>query len=155
VGAPLSFQLVLAVGSIRASPYLAQVDPPTVSERVRWGQLLALPWRDVGFRRLLVGLLLPSGWILAGVTGVAGFAAAASPDRCSCGAGVDAEPCRSVARQDYNVGVNATADGHGRMALRKAALVGGSTALPDPMPPGFAGYAHGMRTARRVVPPWR
>ena len=143
VGAPLSFQLVLAVavavGLIGASLYLAQVDPPTASERVRWGQLFTLPWRDVGFRRFLrfavywnfvvmlsgpfvtpyllqelgfsftqvaiassitaasalfttylwgrvadrwghkvvlsvgtflVGLLLPSGWILAGITGV-------------------------------------------------------------------------------------
>jgi MFS family permease len=143
VGAPLSFQVVLAVAVgvalVGVAIYLAQVDPPTATERIPWGQSLALPWRDVGFRRFLrfavywnfvvmlsgpfvtpyllqelnftftmvaiassitaiaalfttylwgrvadrwghklvlslgtflVGLLLPSGWILAGITGV-------------------------------------------------------------------------------------
>ena len=57
VGAPLSFQVVLAVAVVVAlvgvAIYLAQVDPPTATERVPWGQALALPWRDVGFRRFL------------------------------------------------------------------------------------------------------
>ena len=57
VAAPLSFQLVLLVavgtGLVGVAIYLAQIDPPTVAERVRWRQLLTVPWRDVGFRRLL------------------------------------------------------------------------------------------------------
>jgi MFS family permease len=143
VAAPMSFQIVLAVAVavalVGVAIYLAQVDPPTVTERVAWVQSLVLPWRDVGFRRFLrfavywnfvvmlsgpfvtpyllqelgftftmvalassitaitalfttylwgrvadrwghklvlslgtflVGLLLPAGWILAGITGV-------------------------------------------------------------------------------------
>jgi MFS family permease len=57
VGAPLSFQLVLlvavAAGLAGAAVVLRQLDPPTAVERVRWRQLLTLPWRDRGFRRLL------------------------------------------------------------------------------------------------------
>lgn len=57
VGAPLSFQVVLLVavvaGLAGAAADLRQVDPPTPVERVRWRQLLTLPWRDRGFRRLL------------------------------------------------------------------------------------------------------
>ena len=57
VGAPLSFQVVLlvavVVGLAGAAVVLRQVDPPTAVERVRWRQLLTLPWRDRGFRRLL------------------------------------------------------------------------------------------------------
>ena len=57
VGAPLSFQVVLLVavvaGLAGAGVVLQQIDPPTAAERVRWRQLLTLPWRDRGFRRLL------------------------------------------------------------------------------------------------------
>ncbi|MFU8888128.1 MAG: MFS transporter [Trueperaceae bacterium] len=57
VGAPLSFQVVLLVavvaGLVGAAVVAQQFDPPTAVERVRWRQLLTLPWRDRGFRRLL------------------------------------------------------------------------------------------------------
>lgn len=57
VGAPLSFQLVLLVavvaGLASAAVVALQVDPPTSADRVHWRQLLTLPWRDRGFRRLL------------------------------------------------------------------------------------------------------
>ena len=146
VGAPFSFQAVLAaavaIALVGVALYLGQVDPPTAPERVRWGQLLTLPWRNVAFRNFLrftvywnfvvmlsgpfvtpyllqelnftftqvaiaaaitagtalfttyvwgrvadrighrvvlgvgtflVGLLLPTGWILAGITGVSAW----------------------------------------------------------------------------------
>jgi len=58
VGAPFSFQAVLvasvAIALIGVGIYLVQLDPPTARERVRWRDLVTLPWRDPGFRRFLV-----------------------------------------------------------------------------------------------------
>jgi MFS family permease len=57
VAAPLSFQVVLVASVVIAllgvAIYLLQVDPPTSFERVRWQQLLTLPWREPGFNRFL------------------------------------------------------------------------------------------------------
>lgn len=57
VGAPLSFQVVLvasvAIALVGVFIYTRQLDPPTEHVRVRWGQLLTLPWREAGFRRFL------------------------------------------------------------------------------------------------------
>ena len=57
VGAPFSFQAVLVASVLIAlagvGVYLLQLDPPTEHVRVRWGQLLTLPWRDAGFRNFL------------------------------------------------------------------------------------------------------
>jgi len=57
VGAPLSFQAVLvasvAIALVGVFIYGLQLDPPTEHVRVRWGQLLTLPWREPGFRRFL------------------------------------------------------------------------------------------------------
>jgi len=57
VGAPYSFQAVLAAAVVIAlvgvAFYLGQLDPPTAPERVRWGQLITLPWRNVAFRNFL------------------------------------------------------------------------------------------------------
>jgi len=57
VGAPLSFQAVLIASVVIALAgivvYGLQLDPPTRHERVRWRELLTVPWRDRGFRRFL------------------------------------------------------------------------------------------------------
>ncbi len=57
VGAPLSFQAVLIASVVIALVgivvYGLQLDPPTTNERVRWRELLTVPWRDRGFRRFL------------------------------------------------------------------------------------------------------
>jgi MFS family permease len=57
VGAPLSFQAVLIASVVIAFAgivvYGLQLDPPTRHERVRWRELLTVPWRDAGFRRFL------------------------------------------------------------------------------------------------------
>ncbi|MDF1523690.1 MAG: MFS transporter [Trueperaceae bacterium] len=57
VAAPLSFQVVLVASVVIAllgvAVYLLQFDPPTTVERVRWQQLLTLPWREPGFNRFL------------------------------------------------------------------------------------------------------
>ncbi|MDF1523688.1 MAG: MFS transporter, partial [Trueperaceae bacterium] len=57
VAAPISFQVALAVavavGLLGVAVYALQLDPPTAIERVRWRELLTVPWRDVGFRRYL------------------------------------------------------------------------------------------------------
>ena len=57
VGAPFSFQAVMVasvvIALIGVSLYLVQHDPPTVVTRVRWRDVVTLPWRDAGFRRFL------------------------------------------------------------------------------------------------------
>ena len=57
VGAPLNFQVVLvvsvAIALVGVVIYLAQVDPPTPQERIRWRDVLTVPWREPGFRRFL------------------------------------------------------------------------------------------------------
>jgi MFS family permease len=57
VGAPLSFQLVLIVSVVIAILgiviYMLQYDPPQVVQKVRWREILTIPWRDHGFRRFL------------------------------------------------------------------------------------------------------
>jgi MFS family permease len=57
VGAPLSFQTVLvasvAIALVGVAVVALQLDPPTPRERVRWDQLVTLPWRHPAFRRFL------------------------------------------------------------------------------------------------------
>jgi MFS family permease len=57
VAAPLSFQVVLVVAVVTALVgvwiYTLQYDPPTVSQRLRWRQVLSVPLADPGFRRFL------------------------------------------------------------------------------------------------------
>lgn len=57
VAAPMSFQVALVaavvVGLLGVAVYAVQVDPPTPVERVRWRELLVVPWRDLAFRRYL------------------------------------------------------------------------------------------------------
>jgi MFS family permease len=58
VGAPFSFQAVLvasvAIALVGVGIYLAQLDPPTERVRIRWRDVVSLPWRDPGYRRFLV-----------------------------------------------------------------------------------------------------
>lgn len=57
VGAPFSFQAVLVasvvIALIGVSLYLLQLDPPTAPTRVRWRDVVTVPWQDAGFRRFL------------------------------------------------------------------------------------------------------
>lgn len=57
VGAPLSFQVVLVTSVVLAllgvAVYLRQLDPPTERSPLRFREVVALPLRDVGFRRFL------------------------------------------------------------------------------------------------------
>jgi MFS family permease len=57
VGAPLSFQLVLVASVVIALIgiviYLFQMDPPTSNQKVRWNDIITLPWRNPGFRSFL------------------------------------------------------------------------------------------------------
>ncbi len=57
VGAPLSFQTVLAVsvllGLLGVAIYLRQIDPPVVRPPLRWREVFTLPLSVPGFRRFL------------------------------------------------------------------------------------------------------
>lgn len=57
VGAPLSFQVVLIASIVIALLgiviYMLQYDPPAVVQKVRWNEIMTLPWRDAGYRRFL------------------------------------------------------------------------------------------------------